>query len=440
MGRLSEDLVLNTGFLNLGMKFFGVEMQIRKIIRKKYKIIATKFPILNEIIYSTNAFPLFVPRIPAIGDFNILKKALSGSRLAEDVFGKKVASKGVGMVSDILDRAILRQSDQIFKNFSKYVEICENTDFDLPCYSTKLFYGSILQNQKIIDASLAFGTPCTMTNKSYDYISQVINDVIYLDIPKCSQSDNSLDLMTEEIQKFITKLETLAGPIDEDKVINYTNLTNDIKKLYFEFLDIFKKDDSLPIAPQSFKFMISMLNSIYIDLIAAPKYLYKNFKRLIQDLITRKNEGNGYNASNSLRILLIPSLGGFEHTICDKLAKQDVYLFYFDFLFYNLFNKIETGTDWIKNQAKFCLDFNASWNSFYSVIQEWIKLVKKLEIDGVIFNHVSGCDFLSNAQQQFKTELQKINKPMTTINFSHLGENLQESYNKIDALIKILKN
>ncbi|TFF86861.1 MAG: 2-hydroxyacyl-CoA dehydratase [Promethearchaeota archaeon] len=439
MGRLSEDLVLNTGFLNLGLKFFDIERILRKIKRRKYKLITNRYPIFNEIIYSTDAFPLFTPRVPAIGDFNILKKALSSARLAEDVLGKKVASRGIGLVSDVLDRAILSQLEQIFKNFTKYVEVAEKSKLYLPCYATKLYYGSILQNKDIIDAVLTYKAPCIRVNESNEYASQIIEDTILLDIPKCQESDNSLDMMVEETQKFISNLENMAGPIDEDKVIEYTKMTNEIKELYNAFFDIFKKGDYLPIAPQSFRLMLSMLNSIFIDLISSPNHVIKNLTKLNNSLQKNLDEGKGYDASNSLRLFLLPSLGGFEYSIGDILAQNDAFLFYFDLYFYRLMEPIETTGDWVRNHAKMALQFNESWSSIDTVVNEWVQCIKNFNVDAVIFSDMSGCDYLVNAKDQFRSELEKSGIPMLSLPFTRLGENLETIESSIKSFLPTLR-
>ncbi|MHA1269910.1 MAG: 2-hydroxyacyl-CoA dehydratase [Candidatus Helarchaeota archaeon] len=440
MGRLSEDLVLNTGFLNIGMKFFDIIRNIKRIRRKKYRLIGTKYPIFNEIIYSTNAFPLFTIRVPAYGEYDILKRALSSTRLAEDVFGKKLASRGVSMVSDLLDQAILKQSDQLFKNFSSYASLAENTNLDMPCYSTKLFYGSILKNKDIIDNAMVLNTPCNTSNRSNRFISDLVNDIIIINAPESAETDLSLDFFSNEVQQFILRLEQLAGPINEDLLKNYTELINKIKMLYWEFFELFKRDNYLPIAPQSFRFMLSMLNTIYVDLIFAPNYVYKNLLNLNKHLIKQKNEGKGYNASNSLRILLLPSLGGFEYSITNYLAEKNVFLFYFDFFFYKLLEPIQTTGDWVKNQAKFIQTFYNSWATIDNVINEWLIIVKNLEIDGVIFNDIIGCDYLSCSKQYFEEKLQQSNIKYINIPFNRIGENIKSTEKMLDSFIKNLKN
>ena len=67
MGFLSEDL-LSLAFINLSLKYFSTLDQTKKARRKKYKLISTMFPILNEVIFSTKALPLFLPRVPISGE------------------------------------------------------------------------------------------------------------------------------------------------------------------------------------------------------------------------------------------------------------------------------------------------------------------------------------------------------------------------------------
>ncbi|MHA1269912.1 MAG: 2-hydroxyacyl-CoA dehydratase [Candidatus Helarchaeota archaeon] len=445
MGSLTEDL-LSTGFMNLSIKYFSSSNQVKKAKRRKYKIIATMFPVLNEVIFSTKSIPLFLPRLPISKDeYMDVSRLLGGTKLAEDILGKNLLSKSLGMASKVvsLDSIIIKQLDQVYFNYKKYVDICEQSNqYYIPCFGTKLFYGAILtHSDTVIDANLSFGTRCCSLNKSFELISKIVPKDLFIDLPNCeTENPHSLTYVYEQIQEFVNDLESFAGPIDEDKIVQYTELINNIKSQYLEFYKFFKRNDYLPMRPVSFQHLFSLINLSYVDLISAPNYLFKNLKLLIQELKERVNNGNGYECSNSLKLLLLPSFGGYDGELSNFAAENDAYVFYSDWWFWRMLDYVDPKGDWIKNQAKFCIGVEKSWSSSKAIIDQWIKMIKDLNFDGIIFNDIVGCNAISGAEFQLKSELQKIGIPMITTNFQNIGLNLEQLKNRISALIEIIKN
>lgn len=438
---LTEDL-LSTGFMNLSLKYFSTEKQIKKAKRRGYKIIGSMFPILNEVIFATKAIPLFLPRLPVSGQkYDDVSRMLSGTKLAGDLLGDNLLSKGLGVASKVvsLDNVILNQLDQVYDNYKKYVEICEKSDkYFIPCFGTKLYYGAILDHSKVIDANLSFGTRCMSLNKSFEIISRSVSKDIFVDIPNCkTETPHSLDYAYEQINSFKSALEDLAGPIDEEKIIRYTEVINQIKDLYIEFYNIFERSDYLPMPPNSFQHLFSLVNLSYVDLIDAPKYLRKNLDRLIKDLKDRVNEGNGYESSNSIKILLLPSFGGYDAELCNYAAQKDAYIFYSDWWFWRMLEPIDTKGDWIKNQAKYCIGVEKSWAYSENLVDQWIKMIDKLHFDGVIFNDITGCNAISATEYHLRKKLKDI--PIVTTTFSNIGQNLEQLRTRIDALIELIR-
>ncbi|MBD3230546.1 MAG: hypothetical protein GF329_20370 [Candidatus Lokiarchaeota archaeon] len=439
---LTEDL-LSTGFMNLSLKYFSTNKQIKKAKRRKYKIIATMFPILNEIIYATKAIPLFLPRLPVSNEkYDDLSRMLSGTKLAEDLLGKNILSKGLGVASKVvsLDSVILNQLDEVYQNYKKYVAICEQSNkYHIPCFGTKLFYGAILDHSKdVIDANLSFGTRCMSLNKSFELISHSVPRDIFIDIPE-NKKPHSKEYVYEQISNFAASLEELAGPIDEEKIVRYTKLLNNIKDLYKEFYQLFSRNDYLPMSPKSFQHLFSLVNLSYVDLLDAPKYLNRNLKRLLRDLNEKINQGNGYDISNSLKLLLLPSFGGYDGELCDFAAENDAYVFFSDWWFWQMLEHVKESGDWIENQTEFCLNVEQSWAYSESLVDQWIEMIKKIGFDGVIFNDITGCNAISAAEFHLRERLRNIGVPMVTTTFNNIGENLEQLKTRIMALIETIR-
>ncbi len=442
---LTEDL-LSTGFMNLSLKYFSAANQVKKAKRRKYKVISTMFPLLNEIIFSTKAIPMFLPRMPLKGeDYSDVSKLLSGTKLAEDFLGKNLLSKGLGIASKVVsfDSIVISQLDRVYANYKRYVEICEySQNYYIPCFGTKLFYGAVIEHkQDTIDANLSFGTRCCSLNKSYELISQIVPQDIYIDLPNYDEiNDHGLNYVYEQIKDFVSILEKMAGPIDDEKVIQYTEIVNNIKNLYIEFYHLFKNSEYLPMPPKSFQHVFSLINLSYVDLIAAPKYYHKNLKLLIQELKDRIKQGKGHSRSDSIVLILLPSFGGYDGELCNFAAEKNAYIFYSDWWFWGMLEPIDIQGDWMKNQAKFCLNVEKSWAYTRTLVDQWIKMIKDMKIDGVIFNDITGCNSISAAEIYLKEELNKINIPMVGTNFSNIGENLEQLRTRIHALIETVKN
>ncbi|MHA1751640.1 MAG: 2-hydroxyacyl-CoA dehydratase [Candidatus Helarchaeota archaeon] len=248
--------------------------------------------------------------------------------------GSNVLTKGIGVASKVisLDSIVLKQLDQVYASYKKYVDICERSNkYFISCFGTELFYGAVLDHHKnLIDANLSFGTRCVSLNKSFELISQVGIKELFIDIPNYeTETPHSLYYLYDQIQEFAINLEELAGPIDEEKVIKYTELINNIKNLYLEFYSFFK-EKYLPMRPTSFQHLFSMINLSYIDLICAPKYLYRNLKSLIQELKSRIVEGKGFDSPDSVNLLLLPSFGGYDGELCNYAAENNAFVFYSD--------------------------------------------------------------------------------------------------------------
>ncbi|MHA1751639.1 MAG: hypothetical protein ACTSWR_00185 [Candidatus Helarchaeota archaeon] len=67
-----------------------------------------------------------------------------------------------------------------------------------------------------------------------------------------------------------------------------------------------------------------------------------------------------------------------------------------------MLNPVDLKGDWIKNQAKFCLCIENTWAFSESIVNQWIKMIKKLKIDGIIFNDITRLQFYFCCRISFK--------------------------------------
>ena len=152
----SEEFLIPS-FLNLNLKFFSAQKQLRKFRRSKRMMIGTILPIGAELVFASGASPIFPLRI---GTFEA-EKLLRGTRLATNILGSSLVETGVRMLQPQADTIINQFLSEYNKNLCGFENQADTFNyFPESCFATRIAYGSSVPFKDQIALFLAWGTRC----------------------------------------------------------------------------------------------------------------------------------------------------------------------------------------------------------------------------------------------------------------------------------------
>jgi len=97
---------------------------------------------------------------------------------------------------------------------------------------------------------------------------------------------------------------------------------------------------------------------------------------------------------------------------------------------------VSKGTNPIEEYARFLL--NATTNGIgcdnNTLTDSYLRIAKKMNVDGIIFNQLFGCHSLSNCYPMLREKVRrKLEIPITSINFNKIGENVEQVKTRLGA-------
>ncbi|MHA1277624.1 MAG: 2-hydroxyacyl-CoA dehydratase [Candidatus Helarchaeota archaeon] len=418
-------------FLNLNLKFFSGEKQIRKFRRQKRLIIGNILPIGTELVFAAKGSPIFPLRI---GKFEA-EKLLRGTRLATNILGSSLVGTGARMVQPQASEIVNQFLSEYNKNLAGYET--KSDEFKFPpevCFATRIAYGSTLPFVNYIKLFLAWGTRCGWFSQFY----QLLNDdvpVIFTDIPR-SDVAHAKEYMYHELHHLIQQLESATGNrITDEELQTKILLANEIRASYRELLDYLKTPDKMPVSPYAFMQVLALINISFIDFLSSLKFFHKNLTRLMKNYRNRPP----IDCTHVPRLLLVPVFSGSEPDLPQIINQLGGLLIQADWLGYGLLDPIKTQGNMIQNYSDYLIKTHMGWKDNKTVSETWLRMAQELKVDGVIFNSLVGCTSITPAQRFFIERIQDAGIPYTTIEFNRIGENLAQITNKLSTLIEMIK-
>ncbi|MHA1265763.1 MAG: 2-hydroxyacyl-CoA dehydratase [Candidatus Helarchaeota archaeon] len=419
-------------FLNLNLKFFSAEKQIRKFRRNKRPLVGTILPIGAELVFAAGASPIFPLRI---GKFEA-EKLLRGTRLATNILGSSLVSAGTRIMQPQADAIIDQFLREYNKNLCDYEVGADTLNyFPEACFATRIAYGSSLPHRDYIQLFMAWGTRCEWFSQFYQTLNEYI-PIIFTDIPM-RNAPHGKEYMYEELLKFNTQLESLTGQeVTEEVLKEKLILANEIRENYRQVLYYLKDPKRMPLSPYAYMQLLALLNISFIDYLSAIKYFNKQFTKLVKELNRRRT----IDYSDVPKILLVPVFSGSEPDLPQIMNDLGGCLIQADNLAYGMLNPIKTQGDLLQNYGDYLLEMHHLWSGSQSVVNSWLKMAEDLHVDGIVFNHLVGCTSLSPAYRIFKDAVVELGIPSTVINFNRIGENLAQLKNKLASFLEVVRN
>ncbi len=417
-------------FLNINLKFFSGEKQIRQFRRNNKPLVGSILPIGVELVVAAGAAPIFPLRI---GKFEA-EKLLRGTRLATNILGSSLVGTGARVLQPQAEGIINQFLGEYTKNMCIYENNADDIYYPAACFATRIAYGSAIPFKDWIKLFLAWGTRCGWFSQFYGTLDDSI-PIVLTDIPK-STAPHAKEFMHEEFQQLIRKLESLTGnQITDEALRDKIILSNEIKDKYREILYYLRSPEKMPLSPYAYMQLLALLNISVVDYLSAMKYFHKNIIKLVKTL----NDRPPVDYTNLPKILLVPVFSGSEPDLPQIINELGGCLIQADYLAYGMLDPINTQGNMAKNYCEYLLKSHDGWKDNKTIVNSWLKTAQDLKVDAIIFNKLVGCTSITPAYRLFKDRIQDTAIPFIDIEFNRIGENLAQLKNKCATFIELIK-
>ncbi len=448
MSVFADDVVNFTSLLKMAYNFLaGREDLKRKKFRERKKLISVVLP-FSDLVFSAGAVPVFPIRMEQF-KINTYLVALNS---AKSLFGWDLTTKLLGLarqfdflkiIDGILDDVINTLHVKYNQLYDLGVESGISTDF---CYGIKGLYGMHVSKGKNVDATLNIAIRCSAFNKYLESLKTMVPRQVWIDIPprEIGSEGQTLELLTSNVSKAITDLEDLTGNVVSDNSLNKQfRIGNQVKRYYKTILYEISESDFYPCNPATFAEILALLGISFQDYNSnAQKYL-ENISNLVKEMRERIRKGIGMDVSKMPRVLMTPIFGGWEpasHEIVYKLGGR---ILYADWEILRLLEEIPVSnhSNPVENYARFLL--NATTQGIgcdnNTMTDSYLRVAKKMKVNGLIFNQVFGCHSISNCYTMLREKIRRtLEIPTTVINFNKIGENIEQTRTRLQAFFEMV--
>ncbi len=444
MSIMTNDVVNFTSMLRMAYDFLYSGQKFNYISNKNgKKLISVVFP-FSDLIFAAKAIPIFPIRLEKY-KVNTYLKALNS---ASSFFGWKAITNFLGFVrkfdvlkvlDGILNDLINNLNEKYNQMYDLGIEEGVSNDF---CYGIKSLVGMHSSRQKQLDANLNVVIRCSAFNKYYESLKRFNDNLIWLDIPP-RNIGNSLEICVENVKDTITQLEKLtSNTISDNDLRNQFRISNECKKLYKEVIYEISKSDFYPCNPATFAELLVLLSMSFQDFNSNAETYLKNFRNLVKEMKERIRKKIGMDVSNRPRILLTPRFGGWEPLTHELIYKMGGRPLYADWEILGILESVEvyTYSDPIEAYAKFLTNFteNGVGCDQNTLTDSYIRIAKKMNVDGLVFIQVFGCHSISNCYNMLREKIRaELEIPSTVLNFNKIGENIEQVKTRLGAFMEM---
>ena len=443
---MTDDVINFTSLMKLAYHFLhGSRKYINNSSKKGKKLVSVVFP-FNDLVFAAKAIPIFPIRLEKYS-INTYLEAINS---ATSIFGWNITSKILGFVrkfdvlkviDGVMDDLISNLNGKYNKMYDLGIEEGMSNDF---CYGLKSLYGTHASQQKALDASFNVLFRCSAFNKYCESLKRFNNKLIWLDIPPRNIGGNSsLEMYAENIKDAIRQLENLTGnTINDSDLRKQFQISNEIRKLYKEIIYDISKSDFYPCNPATFSEILALISISFQDFNSDSEQYLKDLRSLVKEMKERIKKKIGMDVSNRPRIMLTPMFGGWDPITQDLIYEMGGRLLYADWEILGMSDLIEayTYSDPIEGYAKLLMNFT---NKGVGCDQEtltnsYIRVAKKMDVDGLIFLQLFGCHSISNCYQMLRQKITtQLEIPSTMITFDRIGDNVGQVKTRLGAFMEM---
>lgn len=434
--RMVEDL-FQKNFLKLTIKFYSGKKQLQLTKRARKKIISMPLPPGIELVLAAGAVPIFLCRI---GEYSS-QAFLRAARLYQSVFGWDLLTNGVQFLrpflgkqffSDIIDTFLTT----LYDTYQLYINKAEDTGTPLDaCFGTRLLLGATWPQLKTIHATIGYGTRCNWFSKVFEEIQEQ-SSLVMIELPNV-EGPHSNEMMLESLNQAIGQLERVTGnTITNEKLRKEIKHANEIRSNYLKILDLWSRD-KVRLHPLTFTNILSLLHIGFTDFLCDPEFFNTTLRQLAKDLETIRN---GYDTSGMPKLLLVNAFGGYEPHLPDIVDQLGGRLLVADWEVLRTLDLIKTEGDILQNYADYLLGFEAAWMDNTILINRYLYLAAKYNVQGILFNSIYGCKSITPSLKIFKECLQKSETKLVDIGFQNIGDNIEQVKTRIGAILELIKS
>jgi len=449
MSIYADDVISFTSVLKMSYNFLtGRDYLTKRRQKEKKKLIsvALGFP---DLVFAANAIPVFPIRMEKF-KINLYLMALNS---ATSLFGWDLTTKILGIarqldflkvVEKVLDDVVNSINEKYNEMYDLGVENGGPSDL---CYGVNALYGMHKSRGSVLDGNLNFAMRCGEWNKFSESLQTIVPNQIWVNIPprETENEDKTLEIMVNNVKKAISELEGITGNyITDNSLKKQFRIGNQVKRFYKTILYEICSSDFYPCNPATFAEILALLTISFQDYNSNAQRYLENMSQLVTEMRERIKKGIGMDVSDMPRILITPMFGGWEpetHEIIYELGGRVIYA---DWEILGLLEEIlvSNDSDPIENYAKFLLRASKKGIgcNINNLKNSYLKAAKKMKVDGLIFNELYGCPFISNnydiLREEIKTEL---DIPAIVINFRKIGENVELVKSQLRTYMEVFK-
>ncbi len=449
MSVFADDIIKFTSVLKIAYNLLaGRNYLKRKKFREKKKLVSIVFP-FSDLVFSAGAVPVFPMRMH-IYDIN---KYLVYLGSASSIFGWKGVSNFLGFiknlgigemgkfVDNIIDGVIENINDKYNEMYDLGVESGISSDF---CFGIKSLYGMHVAKGKNCDAILNFTIRCSAYNKYLESLKTIDNSPrqIWIDIPP-RNIGNAVELLTDNISNAIKQLEDVTGiTYSDNNLRNQFKISNEAKQLYKTILYEIGTSDFYPCNPATFSEILVLLNHTFQDFNSDAQRYVENLRHLVKEMKERIRNGIGMDVSNMPKIYVTPMFGGFEPAIHEIIYELGGRVLYSDWDMLQLLDEIpvSSNSDPIEAYARFLLNTTTHGIGCDNdtLTDSYLRIAKKINADGLIFNQLFGCHSISNCYTMLREKTRRdLEIPTTYLTFNKIGENVEQLKTRLGAFMEM---
>lgn len=438
--RPSQDFKMQS-VTDMGVQYINGIKTVKSKRKQGKKILAGFLPPMELGFCSEQTLPFFLPRFTefsfqAVLDvlthanrFRLVKLILDFWDQFESLFAKIPRSGG-------------KMDTQGFSNaFSGLNQIAANANFYLDsCVQTRVCYGAYLKYQQFFDLLLGGfeGNYCLHFAKFYERIGMK-KPVFYIEKPFGDHSSqHRMELVRKELEDFFKAIEDMTGEdIDFNYVKKRMKKVNDTKNIAALILKRYYQKGYVPL-----HWIASLLvHGAYVDFLSDIDFFHEKLRLLIAEIERgiKTDTIRNYKKEGIPRILIAGS-PGFDPQLPPVIEKQGGCFLYCD-IFQSLqrHHLIDLTGDFIDKYAHYLLVNNVVRGT-EDLIDMWIEKAKLLDADGIVFNEVWGCRFITPSFKLFKDRVrEELEIPVVGVNFHNFGENIGQVSTRIEAFMELIQ-
>ncbi|MHA1784816.1 MAG: 2-hydroxyacyl-CoA dehydratase [Candidatus Helarchaeota archaeon] len=409
--------------------------------KRKQKIIAGFLPPMELGFCSDKTIPFFLARFIEFPFQDLIKifAQLNKSRLLKNILEFIDNNKQFIERIQLNKNAINAQA--LTTTFSDLNLVAETARFYLDsCVQTRVAYGAYLKYQKYFDLLIGGfeGNYCLHFAKFYERIN-LKKPVFYLEKPYGNDEvPRNLELVIGGLEDYFKKIEEITNEsIDFKYVKDNMKLINDTRKIGAIIQNRYYNRGYVPLHATA----SAALHGAYVDFLSDIKFFHEKLRSMIVDFEKKIKEGmiRNYKKEGIPRVLITGS-PGFDPALPSIVQRHGGCFLYLDIFankkFYSL---IDLSGDFIEKYARFLLKINYRKGT-EDLIDYWIDKARQTDVDGIIFNEVWGCRFITPSYKLFKDRVrEELDIPIVSINFHNFGENLGQVSTRIGAFMELIR-